>query len=41
VSVLLKSKRLQGRTLFLLIGFVGMVVLPAVMSEFRLGLLAK
>lgn len=41
MSVLLRSKRLQGRTLFLLIGFVGMVVLPAVMSEFRLGLLAK
>jgi len=35
------SKRNRGRALFLLIGFVGLVVVPAVMSEFRLGLLAK
>ena len=38
---MLKSKRMRGRTMFLVIGFVGIVVLPAVMSEFRLGLLAK
>ena len=41
MSSLLRSKQLQGRTVFLLIGFVALVVLPAFMSEFRLGLLAK
>ncbi len=38
---LVKSNRVRGRATFLLIGFVGLVVLPAVMSEFRLSLLAK
>jgi len=33
--------RWRGRATFLLVGFVGLVVLPAVMTEFRLGLLAK
>jgi urea transport system permease protein len=41
MSGLLSSKRNQGRAAFLVIGFVGLVVLPAVMTEFRLGLLAK
>ena len=41
MSMLLRSKRMQGRTFFLLVGFVGLVVLPALMSEFRLSLLAK
>ena len=35
----LRSNR--GRATFLLVGFVAIVVLPAVMSDFRLGLLAK
>jgi urea transport system permease protein len=39
--MLLRSRRVQGRTTFLLLGLVFLVVLPAVMSEFRLGLLAK
>jgi len=39
--ILQRGKGWKGRTTFLLIGFVGLVVLPAVMSEFRLGLLAK
>jgi urea transport system permease protein len=41
VTALLQSRSARGRAVFLLIGFVGLVVLPAVMSEFRLGLLAK
>jgi len=41
MSAILRSNRLRGRTLFLVVGFVGLVVLPALMSEFRLSLLAK
>ena len=39
--MLMRGEGWKGRTTFLVIGFVGLVVLPAVMSEFRLGLLAK
>jgi urea transport system permease protein len=35
------TKRWRAKGAFLLIGFVALVVLPAVMSDFRLGLLAK
>jgi urea transport system permease protein len=41
VSALLRSKRTQGRVALLLLGLIFLVILPAVMSEFRLGLLAK
>jgi urea transport system permease protein len=37
----LLTARWRGRALFALIGFVALVVAPAVMSDFRLGLLAK
>lgn len=36
-----RSKRFWNRATFLTIGFVALVVLPSVMSDFRLGLLAK
>jgi len=41
VSGLVRSKSWRWRITFLLLGFVVLVVLPAVMSDFRLGLLAK
>jgi urea transport system permease protein len=41
MTAVLSSKRNQGRVAFLVIGFMGLVLLPALMSEFRLSLLAK